>query len=294
MIWVCNTTISGVFRLTQNIDEALAFRAPPRDNYGAYLKLWHRYFSPIFSGMENIDTKRPTLFVGNHSRYGMLDVPIMHREIYLQTGVFPRILADRFHYTVPIWKDTIGKGGGVLGSREMCRALMQAGQSIMVFPGGGREVVKGKGTNYQLLWRERLGFVRMAVENGYTITPFSAVGADEAMSVLIDGDDIMGSLIGRMIKASGLEKYTDNGERLFPIPRGIGLTLLPRPERFYFSFDKPIDTASYSGRQDDKKLLQRIQKRTADSITSMMKDAMLQRAQDRDDQSLIRRLLQRS
>jgi len=70
--------------------------------------------------------------------------------------------------------------------------------------------------------------------------------------------------------------------------------LLQRPERFYFSFGKPIDKARFRGRQDDKKLLQRIQKQTANSITSMMKDAMLQRAQDRNDQSLIRRLLQRS
>ena len=203
----------------------------------------------------------------------------MHREIYLKAGVFPRILADRFHYTVPDWKDMIGKGGGVLGSRESCRALIQAGQSIMAFPVGAREVVKGKGTNYQLLWRERPGFVRMAVENGYTIRPFSAVGADEAMRVLIVGDAIMGSLVGRIIKASELQS--------------AHLTVRRIPD-FAGHWSDVVDTARFRGRQDDKKLLQRIQKQTANSITSMMKDAMLQRAQDRNDQSLIRRLLQRS
>ena len=191
--------------MTQSVDKALAFLAPPRGNYGAYLKPLDRHFSPIFCRLENIDTHRLTLYVGNFSRCGMLDAPIIHREIYLKAGVFPRILADRFHYTVPDWKDMIGKGGGVLGSRESCRALMQAGQSIMAFPVGAREVVKGKGTNYQLRWRERPGFVRMAVENGYTIRPFSAVGADEAMRVLIFGDAIMGSLVGRIIKASELQ-----------------------------------------------------------------------------------------
>lgn len=277
-----------------DIERALAFKPPPQSDVRKTLRLRERYFSPVYRGMENIDLKRPTLFVGNHTRFGLLDAPLLSREIYLQTGIFIRSLADRVHLEIPVWRDYLARNGAVLGSREMCSALMEAGESIMVFPGGAREVVKGKGMDYKLLWQERLGFVRMAIEHGYSITPFSSVGAEEALSVVADSETIMNSLVGKLIKATGLEERTRGGEVLMPLPRGIGLSMLPRPERFYFSIGKPIETRKYQGQQEDKALLQRFQTKTAQSINSMIKDDMLNRAQARHDQSLIRRLLQRA
>jgi hypothetical protein len=35
---------------------------------------------------------------------------------------------------------------------------------VLVYPGGGREVAKRKGEKYQLLWKERVGFARLAIE----------------------------------------------------------------------------------------------------------------------------------
>ncbi|MFK8021908.1 MAG: lysophospholipid acyltransferase family protein [Pseudomonadales bacterium] len=277
-----------------NIDKALAFEPPPHSEVHKTLRLREWYFQPVYRGMENIDLKRPTLFVGNHTRFGLLDAPLLCREIYLQSGVFIRSLADRSHLEIPLWRDYLAGNGAVLGSREMCRALMDAGQSIMVFPGGAREVVKGKGLDYTLLWRERLGFVRMAMEHGYSITPFSSVGAEEALSVVADSETIRNSLFGKLMKATGLEERTRGGEVLMPLPRGIGLSILPRPERFYFSIGKPIETRKYQGQQDDKALLQRLQTKTAKSINNMIKEDMLNRARAKHDESLIRRLLQRS
>lgn len=280
--------------MMDNIEKALAFKPPTQREYRKTLRLRERYFSPVYSGMENIDLKRPTLFVGNHTRFGLLDAPLLSREIYLQTGVFIRSLADRAHLEIPVWRDYLAKNGAVLGSRHMCRALMDAGQSIMVFPGGAREVVKGKGLDYTLLWQERLGFVRMAIEHGYSITPFSSVGAEEALSVVADSETIRNSIVGKLMRATGLEQRTRGGEVLMPLPRGIGLSMLPRPERFYFSIGKPIETRKYRGQQDDKATLQRLQTQTAQSINSMIKDDMLNRARARHDESLIRRILQRS
>lgn len=45
----------------------------------------------------------------------------------------------------------------VLGTPENCAALMQAGQSILVFPGGGREVMRRKGEAYRLIWKRCRG-----------------------------------------------------------------------------------------------------------------------------------------
>jgi 1-acyl-sn-glycerol-3-phosphate acyltransferase len=280
--------------MTTSIEEALAFEPPARDEVEHSLGVLRWYFSPEVTGIENVDRNRPTLFVGNHTRFGLLDVPLITREIYLQTGIFPRGLADRIHYKLPLWKEVITNGGGVLGSREMCRALMQSGESIMVFPGGAREVFKGRARNYQLLWKNRLGFVRMAVENGYSITPFCSVGADEVFDVVIDGEDIMNSAVGKLIKWMDRDAHRLRDDMQFPLPRGIGLTAVPRPEKFYFSFGKPIDTTRYTGQSDDETVLRRVRRQTARSIEKLLADTLLYRAQSRDGISVWRKILQKT
>ncbi len=46
-----------------------------------------------------------------------------------------------------------------------------------------REVVKKRGQEYTLLWRESPDFVRLAAKCNALIVPFAAVGADDAYDV---------------------------------------------------------------------------------------------------------------
>ncbi len=48
------------------------------------------------------------------------------------------------------------------GIEDYVRSVMQQGYSILVFPGGGREVLKRKGEAYQLIWKQRYGFLKLA------------------------------------------------------------------------------------------------------------------------------------
>lgn len=279
--------------MTTRIEEALAFTPPDKAQLARYFSLINRYFDPQYCGFENIARDEPTLFVGNHSRFGFLDMPVMVQGIYEETGIYPRGLSDRFHYTVPVWRDYITRLGGVVGSRDMCRAMMEAGKSLLVFPGGGGEVVKGKEHNYTLLWKQRLGFVRMAIQNGYTITPFSAVGADNAYDPIIDGHQLLSApLIGRALEKIGLHEHLPDG-KFPPIPRGIGLSMIPRPEKFYFSFGKPIRTEDYKGQEGDENTLRKLRKRTANCINEMTKSSLLLREQEQYKQSTLRRLLRK-
>jgi 1-acyl-sn-glycerol-3-phosphate acyltransferase len=77
-------------------------------------------------------------------------------------------------------------GRPVRGRRENVRALMREGPSVLVFPGGPGEVWKGRGEDYKLIWKERLGFARLAIEFGYPIVPFAAVGAEKMLQVFVD------------------------------------------------------------------------------------------------------------
>ena len=149
-------------------------------------------FSPVFVDFDQIPETGPLLFVGNHTLFGVIDAPFLVAEIHLRRGVLVRSLGDHAHFQIPGWRDFLGHFGTVDGTRENCARLMKAGASILVFPGGAREVSKRKGQRYQLLWRERMGFARLAKAHECTIVPFSAVGVEDAFDILLD-------LVGRPV-----------------------------------------------------------------------------------------------
>ena len=77
-------------------------------------------------------------------------------------------------------------------------------------------------------------------------------------------------------------------------PGGIGLSMLPRPEKFYFAFAKPVETKLYAKKIGDRATIQRLQKKVANSVNTMMKELLLQKAQERSQQPLLRRVLQKT
>jgi 1-acyl-sn-glycerol-3-phosphate acyltransferase len=251
----------------------LAFKPPSLATLRLWLapmRVWHR---PSFIGVERVDPSRPTLFVGNHTLYGIQDVPHILHELKRVHGIFPRSLAERAHFVVPMWRDLLTAFGCVNGTRENCMALMHAGQHIMVFPGGTREVFKRKGEAYRLIWKERIGFARLAAAFGYQIAPFASLGADESLHVILDAADIMRSPIGMLLKATGLAaKYLRGGEELPPLVRGVGLTWIPEPQRFFVSFGEPIPTSRYRRRVQDVAAMHELRARVASSIRAQLEE----------------------
>jgi 1-acyl-sn-glycerol-3-phosphate acyltransferase len=238
---------------------------------------------PKFYGIENIPDDG-SLLAGNHSIYGLLDAPFMVAEIWKRRRIVVRALGEHAHYEVPVWRDLLAAGGMVRGTRDNVRALMRDRETILVFPGGSREVFKRRGQSYQLLWRERMGFARLAIEYGYRIVPFAAVGADDMLDVLIDQDTPVYGQLARLAK-----KIT--GFPVPPVVRGVGLTPIPRPERLYFWFGDPVDTTRFADHNDDT---------AARTIRDEARQAILAGIQflrderDKDpDRDLARRLLRR-
>lgn len=229
----------------------------------ALLRPLRRLASPVFHGLDGVPASRPLLFVGNHTIYGVLDVPFLFAELYEQKGIFLRSLGDHAHFKVPGWRDFLTRFGTVDGTRANCARLMQEGECILVFPGGGREVAKRKGERYQLIWKNRLGFARLAIAHGCTIVPFSAVGVDDAFDILVDGDDVLATPLGRVLRRLGVRE-----EALMPIPLGF------RPERLYFRFGRPISTRRFRGQADDearcRELRDQVQAAVADGIRFLL------------------------
>ena len=223
-------------------------RPNPRELETAFqlLRPWQALTQPIFLGMENVPEDRPLLFVGNHTIYGVLDIPLLFHELYSQKDIFLRSLGDHVHFSIPIWRDFLNRYGVVRGTRPNCAALMKAGESILVFPGGGREVAKRKGEKYQLIWKERLGFAKMAIAHKCTIVPFSAVGVEDMFDILLDASKVENSPVGKW-----LQKLKLRTDVIMPISKGTGPLMLPGLQRFYFHIGKPICTEKYQGDADN-------------------------------------------
>ena len=170
---------------------------------------------------------------------------------------------------------------------------MRQGENVLVFPGGAREVFKRKTESYQLLWKERYGFVRLAIEHGYTITPYATVGGEESLEVMLDAGDYMRSPLGRYLTASGIaERHLRGGEELPPLVRGLGLTPLPRPEKMYFVVGKPIDMRPYRGHHEEPGTLRRVRDRVARHLESLIAEGQQHRSRD-TQAGIVRRMLNR-
>lgn len=201
------------------------------------------WFKPSFYGLENLDKDRPALYVGNHTIYGF-DSPAFVLGIYEHKKIWLRGLADRFHFYFPVWRDALKQFGAFEGTRQSVAALMQAKQHVLIYPGGSREVLKSKHEAYQLLWKERLGFIELAIEHGYDIIPFAALGGEETLDIIFDANDFRHSALGKMAKKTGFsKKFLRDGEFFFPIVTGYkNIPFLPKPIALSYQFMPRIKT----------------------------------------------------
>lgn len=254
-----------------------------------------RLLSPVSVGAERIPRHGAVLLAGNHTIYGLLDIPMLALEIFEKTGRVVRGLGDHNHFAVPLWRDLLVRLGAVRGTREDCARLFEAGEAVLVFPGGGREVMKHKHERYKLIWKERVGFARLAIQYGVPIVPFASVGVEDMFEIVVDADDILRSPVGDLLRALGVseQRWFRHGEVIPPLARGRGLGPLPRLERQYFLFGAPIDTTAWAGRQDDSQACYALRTQVQTAVESQIGQLIELRDADPERypvQRLLRRL----
>jgi 1-acyl-sn-glycerol-3-phosphate acyltransferase len=279
-------------RLTKETLNKFDFTPPSKTFARWFIAPFKFYFAPQFYGLDKVDVTKPALYVSNHTILGVLDGYPFAIELYLKKGLVLRALADSNHYLIPGWKDLIKDRLGVVeASRENCSALMQRKDSLLVFPGGTKEICKKKGEQYILKWSDRKGFVRMAMQHGYDIIPVAAVGAEEAFTIVKDANDFLKTPFGKFLKFIGVtEKYFKNGDLIPPQIKGVGETIIPRPVKLYFSFGKRISTKQFKKNFEDEESQNAVKKQVEDALQSQFAELFKTRDNDRD-RSKWRRLL---
>ncbi|MBB4809501.1 1-acyl-sn-glycerol-3-phosphate acyltransferase [Acinetobacter johnsonii] len=191
------------------------------------------YFTPTFIGAEQLDASQPAMYVGNHSMYGVLDSPMLIDYLYNEHQVAVVSIADHSHFYLPLWRSVVKKFGAVDGVPDYVREAMQQGYSILVFPGGGREVLKREGEQYHLIWKQRYGFLKLAQEFGYDIVPFAALGGDEVFDIGFDANKVVQhQYFQKLLQVPQLSRLLRKGEVIPSLPKH----LIPKRLPFYFKF----------------------------------------------------------
>ena len=230
---------------------------------------------PYVSGLENLPPDGRFLLVGNHTQFIGGEVLLIPHFARRAIGTRVRPLADRrFGRQRGFGRDLIAAYGGVIGAPESARELMRHNETILVFPGGGREIAKFKGEEYQLNWHGRNGFARIAVENDYPIVPVGLVGGDDVYRSLVTRD----SALGRLSQAVSV-RLSGSADMAMPLMRGVGPTLIPRPQRMYLRFGEPIVTTRPK-RVSTENWVASVRKNTQQSLEAILSELLAVRAED--------------
>ncbi len=277
--------------LSRHIEKALATSPPSGLELEANYRIIQQLFKPQVFGATNLP-EQPCLFVGNHSLFaldGMVLTPVMQKQF----GRFLRPMGDRFLFNLPPAENFFLKRGAVVGHPEVCGALMEAGEDLLVFPGGAHEAVKPKRELYTLQWKQRYGFVKLAAQYGYTIIPFGMVGPDEFYDHLMEGEDLQGSAFGQLLRRFGLLTDDTRPDLMPPIPLGALGSWFPKPQRCYIGLGKPVDLSALKDKKVTPAKLRSIRNKVAKAIEQQLQDLLAQREQQRSKDGLLRRLLTR-
>jgi 1-acyl-sn-glycerol-3-phosphate acyltransferase len=243
-------------------------------NVGDNLNPLIELYRPYVDGLANLPRDGRFLLVGNHTQAGA-EVFLTSYFVRRELGVRVRPLAERgMGEARGLARDLIAAYGGVVGHPDSARELMRHNETVLVYPGGGREIAKFKGEEYRLRWEGRSGFARVAIESDYPIVPVGLVGGDDVYQSLFARDSRWGRL-----NLSLSEQLSGRADMAMPLVRGVGPTLIPRPQRMYLEFGEPIPTTR-PARADAATWLDTVRDKTRDSLESILSDLQVVRADD--------------
>jgi 1-acyl-sn-glycerol-3-phosphate acyltransferase len=141
------------------------------------LRLW---FRPRVAGLENVPKDRPVVLVAKHPRgYLYLETVLLGIVAFWterdRPAFRPMEQRDSSIHRAPVLGWIRRHVGAIEATEEAGLATLAAGESVLVFPGGAREL---HGAPDRLDWRGRRGFARIAARAGAPVVPVAIGGAD--------------------------------------------------------------------------------------------------------------------
>lgn len=182
------------------------------------LERLHRYWFRVRSyGVEHIPAQGPAILAANHGGLLPFDALMLWTDVVLERRRLPRPVADHFVPTLPYIGTLFARGGVVGGSAGNARALLEAGELLMIFPEGVPGILKPVRERYQLQ-EFRVGHAELAIRHQAPVVPVGIVGAEEQLP----------QLAHLPFRAFGLPHL--------PVP----LTPVPLPVRYHLHYGEPL------------------------------------------------------
>ncbi len=275
--------------LEKYLDYVLDIGVPVRPEVSAAAGLARTWFNPKFVGIENLPDC-PALFVGNHS-FPALDAILFHLYLYYDYGRYIKALGDKSLFKNKRYAGLAHAVGAVSGHADVVRGLMARCTDLLLYPGGAHEAIKPPEARYQLRWKERYGFIRLALESSYTIVPIASVGPDEYYDQIFSSEQIAKSKPIRLLTELGLLPKGFRTDLIPPLPAGMLGSPLPKPKSTYFGICKPIDLKAYDTKTSDLRTLKIIRRRIEKAIKNEIQSLMMLREQQRFQDGFLRRIL---
>jgi 1-acyl-sn-glycerol-3-phosphate acyltransferase len=224
------------------------------------------YFRYEVIGLEHIPSVGRAVLVSNH---GILPVDglLLNYAIKEAYGRWPRGLTDRRVFRIPVLRQFFMDLGIVLANPQTGRELLEREEIVFIMPGGAREAFKSSQDRYQLMWKRRMGFVRLAIRAGAPIIPVVCIGIDDTYHVLFDGYRLSERIFGKDV--------------LLPVTIPLGLGPLPLPARLTHYVGKPVTFRYGPQDADDPQKVARLHRRVLKSMQSLLRQGMEARVKER-------------
>lgn len=151
--------------------------------------VFEHYHQASVEGLEHIPRGR-ALVVGNHSGGTMSpDMFALMLAWWRHFGVEEPAyaLAHDLALRVPGLGKLMRKVGAVNASQANATELLRRDAKVLVYPGGDIDAYRPWSRRHEIVFGERVGFIRVALRTGSPIVPVVAAGSHDALRVLTDG-----------------------------------------------------------------------------------------------------------
>ncbi|MCK6507672.1 acyltransferase family protein [Myxococcota bacterium] len=215
--------------------------------------LYDRYFRVESTGHQHIPQHGPAILVANHSGNIPIDGMMMWLDVVRHTDPprVPRAVADHFVPSLPFVGTLFARSGMVGGSAGNARALLEAGELLMIFPEGTPGIVKPWAERYKLR-RFRVGHAELAIRHGAQVVPCAVIGAEEQMPQLTTSR--------RLGKPFGIPEV--------PIPA----VPVPLPVRYHLHWGEPLrlDLEHQPADADDPEIVRQAAARVQAAVQALI------------------------
>lgn len=237
--------------------------------------LYRHYFRVRTSGWEHVPASGQLLFVGSHNGgLATPDLPMFLYDWFLRFGLERRVYGlahARVWQAYPLLAELAGRVGAIPFYPRQAQAVLEAGDSLLVYPGGGQDAFRPHRLRDRIHFGGRTGFLRLAIWHGLPVVPLISWGSHDTLYVIEDCYPL-----ARRLHERGMPWLLDLDPEVMPLYLGLpwGLAVgplpnIPLPSRIHTRVCPPIHLARSGYRASrDRGYVQECYRQVVDTMQS--------------------------